>query len=258
MRGAAPDRRRDHHGVRRLPAGGSPAGARAAVRAPGWRASSAASDPESHRRRTAEAQRPDRPPARAAACAAHALGRPARRSSGSCRAATDLELRRRSAERRVRPHDLPGLRHRRRRRRRGPGRRSAARSVAVAAPLLPEDSKPRYLTGGRLRAGHRSAAVRAGVDMFDCVLPTRNGRKGWRLHPRRAPLRLRNACLALTIRPPIDPVLRLRGLRRGDSAAPASGTSSRATGCSARPLVEPAQPPALPAAYGGRPGHYRR
>lgn len=49
-----------------------------------------------------------------------------------------------------------------------------ARVVTHTAPLLPSD-KPRYLMG----VGYERdllAAVRAGVDMFDCVLPTRNGR----------------------------------------------------------------------------------
>lgn len=49
-----------------------------------------------------------------------------------------------------------------------------ARVTRFTAPLLPED-KPRYLMG----VGYERdivAAVRAGVDMFDCVLPTRNGR----------------------------------------------------------------------------------
>lgn len=48
--------------------------------------------------------------------------------------------------------------------------------VATAAPLLPED-KPRYLMG----IGYPSDILRsvyAGVDMFDCVLPTRNARNG--------------------------------------------------------------------------------
>ncbi|MEM0983247.1 MAG: tRNA guanosine(34) transglycosylase Tgt [Planctomycetota bacterium] len=48
------------------------------------------------------------------------------------------------------------------------------RVTAHTAPLLPED-KPRYLMG----VGYPRdlvAAVRSGVDMFDCVLPTRNGR----------------------------------------------------------------------------------
>ncbi len=46
--------------------------------------------------------------------------------------------------------------------------------VGHTAPLLPA-AKPRYLMG----VGYERdilAAVRAGVDMFDCVLPTRNGR----------------------------------------------------------------------------------
>lgn len=49
-----------------------------------------------------------------------------------------------------------------------------ARIVTHTAPLLPEE-KPRYLMG----VGYPRdlvAAVRAGVDMFDCVLPARNGR----------------------------------------------------------------------------------
>jgi queuine tRNA-ribosyltransferase len=67
--------------------------------------------------------------------------------------------------------------------------------------MLPAD-RPRYLMG----VGYERdivAAVRAGVDMFDCVLPTRNGRKGYAFTPT-GPLRIRNACHALDERP-IDP-----------------------------------------------------
>jgi queuine tRNA-ribosyltransferase len=47
---------------------------------------------------------------------------------------------------------------------------------AFTAALLPED-RPRYLMGvGRPEDMLR--AVRAGFDMFDCVIPTRNGRNG--------------------------------------------------------------------------------
>lgn len=49
-------------------------------------------------------------------------------------------------------------------------------TVRMTAPMLPVD-RPRYLMG----VGYERdlvAAVRAGVDMFDCVLPTRNGRSG--------------------------------------------------------------------------------
>ncbi len=50
------------------------------------------------------------------------------------------------------------------------------RIIEVTAPLLPAD-KPRYLMGvGDL--GDMLAAVEAGFDMFDCVMPTRNARNG--------------------------------------------------------------------------------
>ena len=48
--------------------------------------------------------------------------------------------------------------------------------TAFSAPLLPEQ-KPRYLMGVGTPAD-LLASVRAGVDLFDCVLPTRNGRMG--------------------------------------------------------------------------------
>ncbi|MHC4415311.1 MAG: tRNA guanosine(34) transglycosylase Tgt [Planctomycetota bacterium] len=62
--------------------------------------------------------------------------------------------------------------------------------VEFTAPLLPAD-RPRYLMG----VGYERdlvAAVRAGVDLFDCVLPTRNGRNA-NAFTRDGPLRLRNA-----------------------------------------------------------------
>ena len=64
-----------------------------------------------------------------------------------------------------------------------------ARVVAHTAPLLP-DPKPRYLMG----VGYERdilAAVRAGIDMFDCVLPTRNGRNA-NAFTRSGQVRLRN------------------------------------------------------------------
>ena len=49
-------------------------------------------------------------------------------------------------------------------------------AVDAAAPCLPEDA-PRYLMGvGTQRQIVESVA--RGVDMFDCVLPTRLGRHG--------------------------------------------------------------------------------
>jgi queuine tRNA-ribosyltransferase len=76
-----------------------------------------------------------------------------------------------------------------------------ARVVRHTAPLLP-DAKPRYLMG----VGYERdllAAVRAGVDMFDCVLPTRNGRNANAFTPT-GQIRLRNAQYALD-HSPVDP-----------------------------------------------------
>ncbi len=56
----------------------------------------------------------------------------------------------------------------------GEGHEAMAETVAFTAPLLPEN-KPRYLMGvGTPR--DLAMAIGHGVDMFDCVLPTRNGR----------------------------------------------------------------------------------
>jgi queuine tRNA-ribosyltransferase len=53
---------------------------------------------------------------------------------------------------------------------------AAAATVRHAASLLPEE-RPRYLMGvGRPR--DLVAAVAAGLDLFDCVIPTRNARNG--------------------------------------------------------------------------------
>jgi queuine tRNA-ribosyltransferase len=49
-------------------------------------------------------------------------------------------------------------------------------TVSVVAPLLPEE-KPRYLMGVGLPQDILEA-VELGVDMFDCVVPTRYGRNG--------------------------------------------------------------------------------
>jgi queuine tRNA-ribosyltransferase len=57
--------------------------------------------------------------------------------------------------------------------------------------LLPAD-RPRYLMGVG-RPQDILAAVASGVDMFDCVLPTRNGRNA-SAFTHDGPLRLRNAC----------------------------------------------------------------
>jgi queuine tRNA-ribosyltransferase len=63
-------------------------------------------------------------------------------------------------------------------------------TVDFTAPLLPAD-KARYLMGVGMPADI-VAAVRAGVDMFDCVLPTRNGRNAFAFTAS-GPIRLRNS-----------------------------------------------------------------
>ncbi len=106
---------------------------------------------------------------------------------GIIQGGTDLELRSRSLEEITR-FDLPGY---------------AIGGVAVGeepglihsvvravAPQLPED-RPRYLMG----VGYERdivAAVEAGIDMFDCVLPTRNGRSA-SAFTRSGRMNLRNA-----------------------------------------------------------------
>jgi len=57
-------------------------------------------------------------------------------------------------------------------------------------PLLPVD-KPRYLMGVG-RPEDIVEAVRRGIDMFDCVMPTRNARNGF-LFTAEGTLRIRNA-----------------------------------------------------------------
>lgn len=83
----------------------------------------------------------------------------------------------------------------------GEGPDEIRRVVNHTAPLLPVD-KPRYLMG----VGYERdllTAVRAGVDMFDCVLPTRNGRNA-NAFTRTGQIRLRNAKFAEDDAP-IDP-----------------------------------------------------
>jgi len=74
-------------------------------------------------------------------------------------------------------------------------------AVAGAAPLLPAD-RPRYLMGVGT-PGDIVQAVAAGVDLFDCVIPTRNARNGL-LHTSRGPVVLKNARWKTSEEPP-DP-----------------------------------------------------
>ena len=68
-------------------------------------------------------------------------------------------------------------------------------------PALPHD-KPRYLMGVG-KPGDIIGAVQRGIDMFDCVLPTRSGRTG-QAFTRRGTLNIRNA-KHLEDKQPIDP-----------------------------------------------------
>jgi queuine tRNA-ribosyltransferase len=75
------------------------------------------------------------------------------------------------------------------------------RTVAATAPALPAE-RPRYLMG----VGTPSDILKAigrGIDMFDCVLPTRNGRHGLAF-TRFGPINIKNARHADDPRP-LDP-----------------------------------------------------
>ncbi len=75
------------------------------------------------------------------------------------------------------------------------------RILAHTAPRLPAD-KPRYLMGVGTPEDIVEA-VCAGIDMFDCVMPTRNARNGW-LFTRNGDIKLRNARYRDDTRP-LDP-----------------------------------------------------
>jgi queuine tRNA-ribosyltransferase len=64
------------------------------------------------------------------------------------------------------------------------------RILAHTAPRLP-DTRPRYLMGMGTPEDLMEGVL-AGVDLFDCVLPTRNARNGW-LFTRRGDVKIRNA-----------------------------------------------------------------
>jgi queuine tRNA-ribosyltransferase len=107
---------------------------------------------------------------------------------GIVQGGTDLELRARCA-RELASMDFPGY---------ALGGFSVGESetqmltaLEPAAAMLPAN-RPRYLMGVG-RPQDILAAVRAGIDMFDCVLPTRNGRNA-SAFTADGEVRLRNAC----------------------------------------------------------------
>jgi queuine tRNA-ribosyltransferase len=81
----------------------------------------------------------------------------------------------------------------------GEGKGMQREAVAVTAPLLPRD-RPRYLMGVGT-PGDILHAVAQGIDMFDCVLPTRNARNGM-LFTSTGPLSIKQARYADDPRPP--------------------------------------------------------
>ena len=75
------------------------------------------------------------------------------------------------------------------------------RILAHTAPKLPQD-QPRYLMGVGTPED-LVAGVANGIDMFDCVMPSRNARNGW-LFTRQGDLKIRNARFKDDLSP-IDP-----------------------------------------------------
>ncbi len=72
----------------------------------------------------------------------------------------------------------------------GEGQEAMFATLDVTTKLLPND-RPRYLMGVG-KPGDIVGAVRRGIDMFDCVLPTRSGRTA-QAFTRRGTVNLRNA-----------------------------------------------------------------
>jgi queuine tRNA-ribosyltransferase len=114
---------------------------------------------------------------------------------GIAQGGTDEELRRRSIEEIVAldfdGHALGGLTV-------GEPRERTLEAVERFAPLLPDD-RPRYFMGIGDAPGLLEVIER-GIDMFDCVLPTRLGRTGSAITPE-GRLNLKNARFARDERP---------------------------------------------------------
>jgi queuine tRNA-ribosyltransferase len=96
----------------------------------------------------------------------------------------------------------------------GEGQAAMFEVLDATCPLLPADHA-RYLMGVGTPADLVGAVAR-GIDMFDCVMPTRSGRTG-RAYTRRGVINIRNARHAEDTRP-LDP----------DCACPACRNHSRA------------------------------
>ena len=115
---------------------------------------------------------------------------PGQAQFGIVQGGTSPELRARSAERTVaigfEGYAIGGLSV-------GEGADDMYRTVEVTAPLLPDD-RPRYLMGVGTPLDLVEAVAR-GVDLFDCVMPTRHARNG-QLFTREGPINIKNAQFA--------------------------------------------------------------
>ncbi len=152
----------------------------------------------------------------------------------------------------------------------GEPKQDMRRIRAHVAPRLPAD-KPRYLMGVGTPEDLIESVV-DGVDMFDCVLPTRNARNGW-LFTRHGDVKIRNAvhrddtapldpdcgchcCRGLLARLPAPPAARQRDPRRtpehhpqplvlpGTDGRVARGDRGRRPGADRNPPAGCAPPPA--------------
>ena len=159
----------------------------------------------------------------------------AQTSSASCRAAIDLALRAESAERTV------GDRLRRLRRRRPVGGRGAATrccpALEAALSRAARPTGPATSWASATRSGIVEAVAR-GVDMFDCVLPTRLARHGTILTVARA------GSTCATAASPTTPARSTRPAAA--RCAPAGRGATCATCCRCRrahgaPAADPAQ-----------------
>ena len=83
----------------------------------------------------------------------------------------------------------------------GESKQEMADVLSFSVPELPAD-KPRYLMGVGTPRDLINGVI-AGIDMFDCVLPTRNARNGW-LYTSQGVVKIRNAEHRLSTLP-LDP-----------------------------------------------------
>ena len=152
------------------------------------------------------------------------------------------------AARGVRPSALVGdrlrrLRGRRPRGRRGPGRRCSRCSTSRCRCCRPTGRATSWASASRPIS---SAPCARGIDMFDCVLPTRSGRTG-QAFTRRGALNIRNARHARRSAP-ARRGLRLPGLPQLQPRLPAPSLARRGD---PRPdAADLAQPALLPGADG--------